>query len=180
MYETKAAANRQLPITFLILACKNLTFSPHLLFSPARPLTSFSADVNFAKHQLASASTFIFIIVASSNCLFKLFTFSVSTRTLSFTTANSFFLVSTVSVACFTCSTNGCTSLKILLNFTMLAAHPHNLLAAKDYEAMSDSVNFLLGSSVTVFTGFNLSQSMFLPSKFRIRSMNCAGLFMTP
>lgn len=57
IYDTKALANRESPITDLILIYKSLTFYLHLLFSPASPLTNFSAAFNLAIQALASAST---------------------------------------------------------------------------------------------------------------------------
>jgi len=43
MYETKADASKESPIIDLIFSFRNFTFYVHLLFSPARPLTRFSA-----------------------------------------------------------------------------------------------------------------------------------------
>jgi len=79
----------------------SFTFSPHLLFSPANPLTNFSAAPNFAIHALASASTIYFYVSASSKFLFNAFTLSFNILTLSITIANSFFLISSVSAALF-------------------------------------------------------------------------------
>lgn len=48
MYDTKAEARSASPITDLMLCYKYLTSSFQRLFSPAKPLTSFSAEVSFA------------------------------------------------------------------------------------------------------------------------------------
>jgi hypothetical protein len=112
------------------LRYRSFTFSPQRLFSPARPLTNFSAAFNFSKQLLASASTLYLTVSASSNYLFSVLTFSVKTLTRSLTIANSFFLISSVSVALFYESTRGLTSLKILLNIQILINQPANLAAA--------------------------------------------------
>jgi hypothetical protein len=80
---------------------------------------------------LASASTRCLTISASSNYFLRAATFSFKTLTLSLTIASSFFLVSTISAAFYYESTSGLTSLKILLNVTMLTVQPHNFAAAK-------------------------------------------------
>jgi hypothetical protein len=69
------------------------------LFSPANPVTNFSAAVNFALQASASSSTIYFYKVASSKSLSNFATFSVNNLTFSFTIARAFFFSSTVSTA---------------------------------------------------------------------------------
>jgi len=48
IYDTNSEANRASPIILKIFSPKSFTFWVHLLFSPAKPLTSFSAANNLA------------------------------------------------------------------------------------------------------------------------------------
>jgi len=114
---------------------------------------------------LASASTLCLTISASSNYLLRVATFSFKTLTLSLTIASSFFFVSTISLAFYYESTSGLTSLKILLNVTILTVQPQSLAAAKFYPIMNFSLKFLLGSSTTVLTGPKAAGSIFSPLK---------------
>lgn len=64
MYETNEEARSESPITQRMFLERYLTFSFQRLFSPASPLTSFSAAVSLARHALALASTSSFWIIA--------------------------------------------------------------------------------------------------------------------
>jgi hypothetical protein len=88
IYDTKALANNTSPIIVNVFFYNTLTVSPHLLFSPDNPCTNVSAADNFAKHILASASTFYFLASASSKFFLKAATFSFNTLTFSLITAN--------------------------------------------------------------------------------------------
>ena len=57
IYETNALANNASPITDLMFSERSLTFYFQRLFSPAKPLTNFSAAFNLAIQASASAST---------------------------------------------------------------------------------------------------------------------------
>lgn len=57
IYDTKALASNASPITDLMFSDKSFTFYFQRLFSPARPLTNFSAAFNLASQASASAST---------------------------------------------------------------------------------------------------------------------------
>lgn len=118
-------------MTDLMFYCNSMTFSFHLLFSPARPLTNFSAEFNLLLQALASASTLAFSASASSKFLFKVLTLSVKILTFSFTIARSFFFYSTSSLALATISWRGFTSLKILLYSMILTTQEASLEAAK-------------------------------------------------
>lgn len=111
MYETNSLARSTSPMTLLMLAFKNCTFSLQRLFSPARPLTSFSAAVNFFWHLSASYSTSFFCFSAAANFSFNLSTFSFNWRTCSFTIASSFIALSRSSLALSLASCRGLTFL---------------------------------------------------------------------
>jgi len=48
IYETNAEANKASPMTERIFYYNSFTFIPHLRFSPAKPLTNFSAASNLS------------------------------------------------------------------------------------------------------------------------------------
>lgn len=130
MQDTKELASSTSPIIDKMLFFNFDTFSPHLLFSPERPFTRVSAELNLARHMLASASTFAFLASASSKDFLSTFTFSLSTLTFSLMTANWFYLISSSQVAASHISYKGLTSLKILLNSMILTNQEHKYLAA--------------------------------------------------
>lgn len=94
---------------------RSLTFSFQRLFSPASPLTSFSAAVSLARQALALASTSSFWVTALSSSRLSTATFSLSVRTRSLTFSSSFFLASRSASARSFYSTSGLTFLKMAL-----------------------------------------------------------------
>lgn len=111
IYETNSLASNTSPITLLILAFKNSTFSLQRLFYPAKPLTSFSAAINLFEHLSASSSTNLFCYSAAANFYLRASTFSFNFLTYSFTLASYFIAVSSYSVALSLASCSGRTFL---------------------------------------------------------------------
>lgn len=99
IYETNSLASKTSPITLLMLACKKTTFSLQRLFSPARPLTNFSAACSLSAHFCASYSTVFFSASAAFNFSLKLSTISFNFLTSSLTLNNYFIATSKSSLA---------------------------------------------------------------------------------
>jgi hypothetical protein len=100
------------------------------LFSPERPLTNFMAADNLFSQARAFSSTSAFWRSASARSRLSPSTFSLSTLTLSLTTARSFFFYSRSSDALSFLSTIGLTSLKILLYVIIEIDQRHKQAAA--------------------------------------------------
>lgn len=129
LYDTNAEPNNASPIIVNVLFYNLLTFSPHLLFSPDKPLTNVSAAFNLLIQAFASASTFYFLVSASSNFLLSTSTFSFNNLTLSFISFNYADFISNSFVALSQLSSNGFTNLVILFTSNIFNAH-YDILAA--------------------------------------------------